>query len=49
VILLTAAQQLVANGTDITVNHTFLEVGHSQLEADIIHAAMGKTNKEIQH
>jgi hypothetical protein len=45
VILLTAVQQLEENGTDITVNHTFLEDGHPQLEADIIHAAIGNTKK----
>jgi hypothetical protein len=42
--LLTAIQ-LEENGTDIIVNHTFLEAGHSHLEADTTHAAIGKTKK----
>lgn len=43
--LLQTVNELRAAGKQLTVNHKFLEAGHTHMEADSIHAAIQKTKK----
>lgn len=43
--LLQTVSELQAKGRNLTINHKFLEAGHTHMEADTIHAAIEKTKK----
>ena len=45
--LLQTVSELKAKGKNLTINHKFLEAGHTHMEADSIHAAIEKTEKNV--